>query len=102
MDGIVELISRSYTTDALQQRVAVETSREVWAHISSVSRSEFFQAGQNGLKPEVVVTTPLVNYCGEELCNIGSKRYHIYRTYFSDRTDEIELYCEERVSDVQH
>lgn len=100
MDDLVELVSLSFTTDALRQRVPVESRRSIWAHIQSVSKSEWFQGGQNGLHPSLVIDTDVVNYNGEKTVIIQGKRYTVYRTYFDDRSDTIELYLEEQVQDV--
>lgn len=101
MDELITLISESFTTDAIGQRIPVETMREVWAHISSVSRSEWFQAGQNGMRPALVAVTPKANYADEKTVGIRGKRYSVYRTYFTYDSDTIELYLEEKVANVQ-
>lgn len=102
MDELITLIAESYTTDAIGQRIPVETMRDVWAHISSVSRSEWFQAGQNGMKPALVAVTPRANYAGEKTAVIRGKRYSVYRTYFTYDADTIELYLEEKVANVRN
>lgn len=101
MDSLVTLVGQSYTTDSLGQRIPTPTERNVWAHVQSVSRSEWFQGGQNGLRPSLVIYTPRVNYKGENTVIIAGKAYSVYRTYFNDAKDEIELYVEERVANVK-
>lgn len=100
MDELITLIGETFTTDALGQRVPVESTRAVWAHISSVTRSEWFQGGQNGLRPELVAITPRANYADEKTVIIREKRYSVYRTYFTYDTDSIELYLEEKVANI--
>ena len=100
MDDLIELVALTLTTDELHQRVPIESRRSIWAHIQSVSRSEWFQGGQNGLQPSLVADTNRVNYRGEKTAIIHGKRYTIYRTYFNDQMDTIELYLEEQVQDV--
>lgn len=100
MDDLIELVSLTFTTDELHQRVPHENRRPIWAHIQSVSRAEWFQGGQNGLQPSLVADTHIVNYQGEKTAIVHGKRYTIYRTYFNDQTDTIELYLEEQVQDV--
>lgn len=102
MDELITLISESFATDAIGQRIPVETMRDVWAHISSVSRAEWFQGGQNGMKPALVAVTPKVNYADEKTVVIRGKRYSVYRTYFTYDGDTIELYLEEKVANVQN
>lgn len=101
MDSLITLVSNSYKTDFIGQRIPETTERKVWAHVQSVSRSEWFQGGQAGLQPELVAETPIVNYKGEKTAIIGGKQYTVYRTYFDDSHDTIYLYLEERVKDVK-
>ena len=65
MDDLIDLVSLTFTTDALKQRIPQESRRSIWGHIQSVSKSEWFQGGQNGLQPSLVVDTNMINYQGE-------------------------------------
>ncbi len=94
MDDLICLISVKYQKDAIGQMIASECKRNVWASVRSVGRTEWVQAGQNGLNPELLVTTAKVNYQGEEIVEVAGKRYSVYRTYFNHDSDEIELYLE--------
>lgn len=100
MDDLIYLIAESYTADDFGQMVPVETSTPVWAHLQSVTRSEWFDAGQRGLQPQLVAVTPIVNYSGEMIVRIGdgdaARRYGVYRTYFGPDSDTIELYLERK------
>lgn len=77
-----------------------ETATSVWAHLQSVTRAEWADAGQNGLQPQLVAVTPIVNYSGEQIVQIGSgenaRRYAVYRTYLDPDNDSIELYLERK------
>ena len=101
MDDLIYLIAQTYTRDDIGQFIPSETSRAVWAHLQSVTRAEWAQAGQNGMQPQLVAITPLVNYEGETIVQIGegeqAKRYGVYRTYFPPDSDTIELYLERKV-----
>ena len=99
MDGEIILVKESsYYDDSIGQCLTQEEMRKVWASIQTVTRSEWWDAGQRGLQPQLVVTTPMVNYEGEEIVQIGTgekaKRYGVYRAYFPDDSDMIELYLE--------
>lgn len=92
---VIKLISVSYVLDDLNQQIAQETEREVFCNVQSVTQSEWFSGGQNGLKPEYKITMFAPDYNGEEVLAYGGVRYSIYRTYL--RKDEnIELYVERR------
>lgn len=73
-----------------------ERRREVFGSVSSVNRSEWYEAGRKGMNPEIVFTTPLANYCCETEAEFHGVRYGIYRTYLIRDTDEIELYLERK------
>ena len=106
--SVITLISTTYTQDAIGQSVPVETQRDVFCNLRSVSRSEWATAGQMGLEAELVATMFAPDYRGEEIAEVlwpeteGSQpnpgtavRYGVYRTY-RGRNDEIELYMERK------
>ena len=81
LDGVINLISKTRTVDSYGRQAATETSREVFAQIESVSRAEFFAAGQNGLTPAYRFIVFTGEYQGERECEYNGVRYSIYRTY---------------------
>lgn len=97
MDDLIILIAFTYSQDEIGQMVAAEQRTPVWASIQSVSRLEWMQAGQQGLNPSLMVSTPTVNYHGEEQVEVDGKRYAVYRTYFNRDSDMIELYLTDKV-----
>lgn len=91
-DVEIVLISPSYAVDewGIPQPDA-EAQVVVMARISSVSASEFFEAGRNGLRPEYKFTMFLYDYNGERELEYEGTRYTVYRTYMG-RSDTVELY----------
>ncbi len=81
VDGVITLIAKTRQTDAYGRTVPTETTRDVFAQIDSVSRAEFFAAGQNGLNPEYRFTVFSGEYNGEREADYNGVRYSIYRTY---------------------
>lgn len=73
-----------------------ETSREVFARMDSISRAEFFAAGQAGFKPDYKFVVFAGEYAGEALCDYNGVRYAIYRTYQVPGTDYMELYVHQK------
>ena len=71
-------------------------SREVFARVDSVDRTEFFNAGRNGLRPEYRFTIFHGEWQGERECTYNGVEYAIYRTYHVPGTDYLELYAERR------
>lgn len=91
----IKLISSTKTQD--ENGVWRETlaAREVFCNVSSVSASEFFEGGRNGLNPEYRMTLFFGDYQGETMLEYEGKTYAIYRTYHG-RNDELELYVERK------
>lgn len=92
MDKDANLIKRVFASDSVGNQIATETKVPIPVETSSITRAEFFNAGELKLNPEMVVTTAAINYEGEEVIEIDSIRYAIYRTYRDKDSDEIELY----------
>lgn len=92
---VLLLISKQYAADAIGQQVPIETAREVFCNITSVSASEWFAAGKAGLNPEYRATMFAFDYKGEQLAELEGIRYGVYRTYLG-KNEEIELYLERK------
>ena len=95
METDVTLIQTTYQTDSIGQQVATESRTTVPATVTSATRGEWVSAGQNNFRADLVATTPLVNYSGERIAEVGTRRYAIYRVYRDEDTDLIELYLQE-------
>ena len=76
-------------------RDGVRKTRDVFAQVDSVTRSEFFDGGQNGLKPEYRFTLFFGDYEGESELIYNGVTYSIYRSYYG-RRDDVELYVEKK------
>lgn len=92
---VMNLISVTYTQDAIKQQVKTETPRQVYCHIGSVTLNEFFAAGSEGIRPECQVKMFKYDYQNEKIAEINNKRYYVYRVY-EGKNDIIELYLGER------
>ena len=97
MDSVLTLIGVQKDQNSLGEYVkSSETKQEVLGTVESVTRAEWYQAGREGKNPEIVFTTPIVNYSGEQEAELNGIRYSIYRTYMANESDEIELYLERK------
>lgn len=97
MDGVAYFIEQKYIKDVLGQFVTEDTcKREILITEGSITRTEWNNAGRNGYKPEIMLTTAKVNYGGEGEIEFKGQRYSIYRTYSPPNSDEIELYLEKK------
>lgn len=72
-----------------------EETLDVFCSVSSVTQSEFFDGGRNGLNPEYRFTIFFADYDGEKTVEFEGKRYGVYRVYQA-KTDELELYVERK------
>lgn len=94
--GKITLITETYTTDAIGQISATETTKDIIAEVRSVSRSEFMEGKQDGLSPSYVFRVSVFGYSGQKILSYNSERFAIYRTYETD-DNYIELYTELKV-----
>lgn len=92
---VIKLIKEHITYDEIKQKVVERTSREVYAQMRGIVRAEWFEAGRNGLKPEITFVMNAFDYEGEKIIEHNGSVYGVYRTYIG-RNDSIELYCEKK------
>ncbi len=99
----INLISRTFTSDAIGQQIETETSRSVVAELKSINRSEWVAAKQNNYNPVVSATISAFDYNYEEIVEIASGRYAgryvVYRTY-NRKDDYIELMLRKKVGEA--
>ena len=92
---IINLISVTTARDEYGVMRKTETSKQVFCRVDSVTASEFFEGGRNGLNPEYRMTMFRHDYSGEPIVEYNGQRYSVYRTYIG-RDDTIELYVERK------
>ena len=93
--NVIKLISSTKTQDENGVWRETLSRRQVFCDVSSVTASEFFEGGRNGLNPEFRMTIFAGDYQGETMLEFNGKTYAIYRTYI-DRNDNLELYVERK------
>lgn len=94
----ITLLTSKYTQDAIGQWIKTVEETDVFGIVSSVTMSEFYQAGLQGFKPDFRVTIWMTEYHDEEELVYNDKVFSIYRTYIRD-DGRIELYVTERKGD---
>ena len=92
---IINLISETRAKNSFGIWETTRTSRQVFCRVDSVTASEFFDGGRNGLNPEYRMTMFFGDYNGEQIIEYNGATYSVYRTYKA-KTDIIELYVERR------
>ena len=92
---VITLLSATKSQNSYGVWEETLTARDVFCQVDSVTRSEFFEGGRNGLNPEYRMTVFFGDYEGEKLLKYNGNTYSVYRTY-QGRNDTIELYVERK------
>lgn len=93
MDDVLFLLKTEKTKDNKGAWHTTHTRRQVFCQVKSVNKTEFFEAGRNGLNPAFQFLIFAGEYEGEESLEFDGKVYAIYRTYRTP-ADYMELYAE--------
>lgn len=105
MDDVIYLVKKTYTTDEVGNKIAEDSKRMVYCKVRSVTRSEFYQAAQAELQPEIIfILSTFRDYEGEpDILHTDwtgkEKRYAVLRTYRRPDSDELELTATEKIGD---
>ena len=95
-DVILLVAVNASERDANGVPIETEASRQVYCKVTSVSQSEFFAGGRNGLNPEFKFQVFAGDYKDEPIVVYKGRRYAVYRTYLVPGTDRLELYTERK------
>lgn len=98
MDDVAKLIRKTaQTVDKYGNQVFTEEKMEVFVQALSTTRSEFYNAAQAGLRPDLLLRiSHAADYAGETEAEYHGKRYAIIRAYRIPNGDAIELTLEEK------
>lgn len=91
----IYLISEIQQENEYGVLVPIQSKRLVYANVTSVSQSEFFEGGRAGLNPELRMTMFAFDYAGENTLEYMGRAFDIYRTY-SGSDDMVELYVQRK------
>lgn len=83
--------------DKLKQNITEEVKTKLLCRKRSITRSEFYQANQAGIRPSLVVDIHSFEYGNQELAEFEGKRYRILKTY-SVGLEVLELTLTEKLS----
>lgn len=89
------LVGESYIMDAYAVEQPVETEKTVYGYYDSVTASELFEGGRNGLNPAFRFVMTDLDYDGQQTLVRGGERFSVCRTY-RPNNGTIELYCERK------
>ena len=94
----ITLIAKKITgQDKLKQNITEEVKTKLLCRKRSITRSEFYQANQAGIRPSLVVDIHSFEYDNQELAEFEGKRYRILKTYPVD-LETLELTMTEKLS----
>ena len=94
---ITLIAKRIIGTDKLKQNITEEVKTVLLCRKKSITRSEFYQANQAGIRPSLVVDIHSFEYDNQELAEFEGKRYRIIKTYPID-LETLELTMTEKLS----
>ena len=94
IEDVIYLVKERYKADNIGNQIPAEEITPMFAAIYSVSQSEYFEAGKNGLKPDYKMMIYSQEYSGEQKVRYENTAYTIYRTYLCG--DRLELYLTKR------
>lgn len=78
----IKLISKKVTgKDKLLQPISEDVEVTLLCRKKKVTRSEFYQANQAGLRPSLVVEVHSFEYDNQEHATFEGKKYRILKTY---------------------
>lgn len=81
---VIGLVTETRSAHGVHEAIT-ESVREVLAEIRSVTRSEYYNALNAGVQPELVFKLALdADYQDEHFLRHGGKRYRIVRTYLTN------------------
>lgn len=89
MEDVITLISvgeREFDSWGIPQESSY-TRRQVLCDVRSAGRSEFYQAAQNSLKPELEANLFFMDYEDEPMAMVNGIYYKVIRTYRAENTD---------------
>lgn len=92
---VISLIEVTTEQDELGVWRKHETQKRVFCQVNSVSQTEFYEAGRNGLNPSFRFTVFFGDYNNEPIVAYKGQTYAVYRTYLR-KDDMLELYCERK------
>ncbi|MFR2777139.1 MAG: phage head closure protein [Intestinibacter bartlettii] len=89
----IELVKKAYKSDKIGNQIEVLEKTTVFCEVKSISRTEFYQAAQSGMKPGAAFIIYLFEYDNQDTVIYNDVEYKVIKTYKINEND-IELTCE--------
>lgn len=96
---VIYLVGETYEQNDYGVLIPTTTKTQVFADVTSVTSTEWFEGGRNGLNPEYRMRIFAPEYNGEKIIEYNDIQYTIYRTYKA-RNDILELYVQRKMGNA--
>lgn len=94
------LLSTAYEQDEIGNEIEVVKKRQIpIIKIEDIYSTEYYEANQQGYKPNLRLRISTLNYCDEEELEYMGKVYSIVRV--QSMVDETVLVCERKIKNVK-
>lgn len=91
---VISLIDLVHTQGEDGVWTTTEKATEVFCDVRSITQTEWFEAGRNGIEhPSFVFVINRNEYGNQEAIKYNGQYYGVYRTYAA-KNENLELYCE--------
>lgn len=98
-DEKITLIHQDNTKDKIGNPLTTKVNEVVvWAKRQPVTRSDFYESGQAGIRLEEIFVIHPYEYSGQNFVLYNNKRFRVVRTYEKD-LEEMELHLEEKIGE---
>lgn len=94
----IVLIAETFETDEYGNQVKTGTERTIQATKRSIMMSEFYEAAQAGIRPEVSFIVHPYEYEGEQVVRYKNMNYSVIRLY-EKNDEELEIYLQKKLGD---
>lgn len=94
---ICNLCTEVETLDAKNRSTKTLVEKKVFCNKKSVGGREFYQATQQGIKPELIIEIYALEYDDQTHVRHNNKLYRVIRSY--EKGDKVELTCEATVNE---
>lgn len=92
--NVINLIAKNSIQDQNYNWIDQEIVTEVFCDVLSITQTEWFEAGRNGIEhPAFIFVINRNEYTGQQIVEFNGQRYGVFRTYEA-RNESLELHCE--------
>ena len=92
--SVIFLVKQERTQKTDYTWSIVEKKREIYCDVRSITQTEWFEAGRNGIDhPAYIFDMNRNEYEDEQIVEYNGQRYGVFRVYMG-KNESLELHCE--------